>query len=64
VSGRGSAFHPVPEGFDLGEKAGPLGVVVGSNLLDAEYRFTQGGLPQRTFKMGREISVGVSYAFY
>lgn len=32
------------------------------NLLDSEHRFTQGGLAQRTFGLGRSFSLSVSYA--
>ena len=32
------------------------------NLLDSEHRFTQGGLEQRTFGLGRSFSLSVSYA--
>lgn len=32
------------------------------NLLDSEYRFTQGGELQRVFSLGRSISLSVSYA--
>ncbi len=32
------------------------------NLLDSEYRFTQGGELQRVFRLGRSFSLGFSYA--
>ncbi len=32
------------------------------NLLNSEYLYTQGGLDQRSFKVGRKVSLGVSYS--
>lgn len=34
------------------------------NLGDNEYRWTQGGLPQRNFRIGRTFSVGTSFSFF
>lgn len=34
------------------------------NLLDEEVRFLQGGLPQRTYRMGRTFTVSLSYSFF
>jgi hypothetical protein len=36
--------------------------VAGENLTDAEDLFTIGGSQHRLYKMGRSISLGVSYA--
>jgi outer membrane receptor protein involved in Fe transport len=38
--------------------------LTGSNLLNAQYRFTQGNQPQRTYKIGPEFALGVSYGFF
>lgn len=49
----------------VAKRFGRIGVqLTGSNLLDAQFRFTQNDLPQRTFRVGREIAVGLSYNFY
>ena len=34
------------------------------NLLDRPHEYTQGGELQRAYKMGRSISIGISYNFY
>ena len=38
--------------------------VTGENLLDQEVRFTQGGLPQRTFHTGRTLGITLAYSFF
>jgi outer membrane receptor protein involved in Fe transport len=49
----------------LSKRVGRFGVrLTAENLTDAEVVFSQGGLPQRRFKVGRAVSLGVSYAFY
>jgi hypothetical protein len=36
----------------------------GENLDDNRYRFTQAGIPVRSFRIGRTFTVGTSYSFF
>jgi outer membrane receptor protein involved in Fe transport len=36
----------------------------GENLGDNEYRWTQGGLPQRNFRIGRTFSAGLTFSLF
>lgn len=47
------------------QRFGPLSLRLAiDNLTDAEYLYTQGGLDQRTYKLGRGVRFGFGYSFF
>ncbi|MFN0166204.1 MAG: TonB-dependent receptor domain-containing protein [Bryobacteraceae bacterium] len=59
-----NAFLDFVYQFDIKESGRWNFRFAAENLGDNEYRWTQGGLPQRNFRIGRTFSVGTSFSFF
>jgi hypothetical protein len=61
---QGNTFLDFVYQYSLTEKGRWSLRVEGQNLADNQYRWLQGGILQRAYRLGRTFQAGVSYAIF